>query len=214
MIARQSKFPFATLLLSALTVALWLLPTATTALQYDRTAIQAGQYWRLLTCHLTHFSKDHLLWDTAAFTILAALCEQRSRAKLLLCLTTSALTISAAIWLILPTMQTYRGLSGIDSALFTFLALKLLHQKTHPANQHWLAPAITATLVLFLTKIAYELFSNQTLFVNSSAARMVPVPLAHLVGALAGIFCATEWRTPHADPPREQTHHYGDAFAE
>ena len=41
------------------------------------------------------------------------------------CLIISALAISAAIWILIPGMQFYRGLSGIDSAVFTSLAISL-----------------------------------------------------------------------------------------
>ena len=63
--APSSAFPLVTLLLSAAVGAAWLLPSAATGLQYDRAALAAGQGWRIFTCHWTHFSLDHLLWDLA-----------------------------------------------------------------------------------------------------------------------------------------------------
>ncbi len=46
------------------------LPAAQAALEFDRHAVGAGQVWRLLTCHLTHWSWSHLAADLAAFVVL------------------------------------------------------------------------------------------------------------------------------------------------
>ncbi|MDZ7618556.1 MAG: rhombosortase, partial [Patescibacteria group bacterium] len=89
-------------------------PVAGEWLQFDRTAIAAGQLWRLATCHLTHWSVDHLFWDVATFACLAAICQSESRRATWICLAASAMAIPAAVWLFMPDMPTYRGLSGLD----------------------------------------------------------------------------------------------------
>jgi hypothetical protein len=88
----------------------------------------------------------------------------------------------------MPALDTYRGLSGIDSALFTLLATRVLHEsialKDRP--QAILAGVI---LALFVAKTAYEWTTGATLFVDSAAANMLPIPLAHVMGGLVGVSC-------------------------
>ena len=89
----------------------------------DRQAIQAGQAWRLLTGYLAHWSLDHLFWDVLMFVVLGCLVESRSRWRLIgLCLG-SALAISAVCPVVADDIPICRGLSGIDTALFTYLAM-------------------------------------------------------------------------------------------
>ena len=43
--------------------------------------LQRGNFepWRILTCHLTHFSYEQLAWDALAFASLAAACGTSAR---------------------------------------------------------------------------------------------------------------------------------------
>ncbi|MHB8902511.1 MAG: rhombosortase, partial [Thermoguttaceae bacterium] len=97
-------------------------------LQYDRTAVNGGQVWRLLTCQLTHWSWDHLFWDAAALLFLGWVLERQDRRSLLICLGLSVVLIPAVVHIGLPDLATYRGLSGIDSAVFVLLAVTLLRR--------------------------------------------------------------------------------------
>jgi rhomboid family GlyGly-CTERM serine protease len=182
----SARLPLLTLLLSATALAVWWIPGATTHLQYDRTALASGQLWRMFTCHWTHVSTDHLLWDVGAFALLGSLYECRSRTRLLACIGLSAALIPAAIWFLLPQMQIYRGLSGIDSALFTLLAVDVLRSENRPGGRLEVQAAVSVVLALFVAKMMVETLLSRTVFVRSTAD-MVPVPLAHLVGAVAGL---------------------------
>jgi rhomboid family GlyGly-CTERM serine protease len=181
----RSRLPIVTLLLSMAALAVWVTPGAASALQYVRAAPAGGQWWRFFTCHWAHFSMDHLLWDVGTFTLLGTICERRNRAALMACIGISAALIPAVLWIYLPRVQTYRGLSGIDSALFILVAVDLLRAQAGRGRRA-LVMGIVLLLVLFIGKIAFESFSGRTVFVDSASAQMVPVPLAHLVGALAG----------------------------
>ena len=108
----------------AVLLAAW--PDATELLAFDRGRIADGEWWRGVTCHWTHWTLDHLLWDLLAFTVLIPLCWQAGAARLGWTLGLSSLLIPLAVWLCLPTMTEYRGLSGLDSALFVLLASRLL----------------------------------------------------------------------------------------
>jgi rhomboid family GlyGly-CTERM serine protease len=107
------------LLLSAPALLSAVVPGAAGWLAYERTAIATGELWRVVTCHWTHWSFDHLAWDLAAFGVLVLIGWRASARRLLLALALSVVLIPLAVWTVLPTMVGYRGLSGIDSALFT-----------------------------------------------------------------------------------------------
>jgi rhomboid family GlyGly-CTERM serine protease len=154
-------------------------------LQYDRPLIAAGELWRLLSGHWTHVSGDHLFWDVLLFIVLGGLCEQENRQEFLVCVVGAALLIPLALWVALPALQTYRGLSGIDSALFALLAVTRLRQAWQEQHHGWLG-VLAIVWLAFVGKVSYETVTGGTLFVNSQVVHLLPVPLAHGVGAAVG----------------------------
>ena len=180
------RTPCASLLLAAAAVVVFLWPGLSAHLQYDRTAIAAGQVWRLVSGHWAHYSLDHVFWDVIAFVALGVACERSSRARFLVCLVASALAISVSVWLMLPEMQVYRGLSGIDSALFTLLAASMWIDGRRSERRGLQAIAM-AGVSAFLLKVAFELITGHTVFVKDMDPRAVGVPLAHIVGAGCGL---------------------------
>jgi len=155
----------------------------TQLLQYDRVAIAGGQWWRVFTCHFVHWSADHALWDFTAFVILLAMCLGRDVRRTILTIALSSLAIPVALLALLPSMQTYRGLSGIDSALFGLAWMLILRRLNHGRIGMWMLGAA------FLAKLIFETITGSSIFVDSAAAQFVPVPLAHLVGFAIGLFC-------------------------
>ena len=158
-------------------------------LEFDRTAIAAGEWWRVATGHWVHWSADHLLWDLGVFAVLGVLCERRSRPRFLGCLLLASLLIPVAVWLALPTMATYRGLSGIDTALFALLAVFLVTEKYRQRQWGWML-TIVGLFVGLAGKIGFEIAGSSALFVDVEEAGFIPVPLAHVVGASVGILVA------------------------
>src|SRR4051812_18393576 len=104
--------------LTALCLLIALLPGAADCLQFDRSAIAAGQWWRLFTGHLTHWGSEHLAWDLLVFFALGVICETTDRRRFVTVLGAPSLVIALSVWALLPHAQTYRGLSGLDTALF------------------------------------------------------------------------------------------------
>lgn len=139
---------------------------------------------RILTCHWLHWSTEHLAWDLAVFVILGALCERRSPGRYAGTLLLSAAAIPLCMMVWLPQIESYRGLSGIDTALFGLLVADLLIQRIKERDGTG-----TAVFGLFLAglfgKIALEMISRANLFVSD--ASFTPIPLAHLVGAMIGL---------------------------
>ena len=185
------RTPCASLFLAASAALVFSWPGMASLLQYDRAAIAAGEVWRLVSGHWTHYSLDHFVWDSLAFVALGIACERKSRPRFLVCLVASALMISLAVWLLLPEMQVYRGLSGIDSALFTFLAAVMWNdgrRREQPGPQ----AIATACVIAFLLKVAVELMTGNPVFVRGMGLDAVGVPLAHIVGAGCGFLAGMD----------------------
>lgn len=181
----SKHFPWLTLLGGVVALALGLSSAAAAALQLDRVAFGGGAWWQLLTGHFTHWTGDHLAWDVLAFLALGGFVELHSRRAFAAVALGSALVISVGVLWLAPALATYRGLSGIDSALFTTAAAILL-RRARAARSVVGTVLPLAALLGFAGKIAFELTTGRALFVASSAA-FVPVPLAHLLGALVGL---------------------------
>jgi rhomboid family GlyGly-CTERM serine protease len=171
----------ATLAILALSLASSLFPELALALQFDRARITAGDYWRVLTGHITHWTAEHLFWDAAMFLALGIMLERSGRGRFVACLLASALAISAGVWFLQPELATYRGLSGLDTALFAMLAVELIGVSRR--RRDLLVPVLL--LAGLSGKLAFELTTGATVFVNSGEA-FVPVPVAHSIGALVG----------------------------
>ena len=187
------RLPVVTMLLSATAILFQVHADLTARMTFDRWAIAAGEYWRFFTGHLTHWNVDHMDWDVLMFAILGAMIERRSRVWLIATLIASAAAISVVVWCGQAGVDEYRGLSGIDSALFTFVALVLFDDARRTA-QTFAVWALTFMATAFVGKLGWELASGSTLFVDSSAAGFTPLPLVHAVGGSAGIlfWCGTK----------------------
>jgi len=188
---KAGRTPCASLLLIGTAAVFFCWPALAAHFQYDRAAIAGGQLWRLVSGHWTHYSFDHFTWDVLAFAALAVVSEQRSRARFLVCVVTSALAISVAVWLMHPNMQIYRGLSGIDSALFAFVAAGMWHDGNRQQRRGVQALSLVC-LTGFLLKVSFELMTGRTVFVTEMDPFTVGVPLAHIVGAFCGLLVGAE----------------------
>lgn len=122
-----------------LCAALALAPEATLVqLQFDRSAIAAGQLWRLWTGHLVHFSVQHALGDAlvllaAGATVDGALGRRRWLRILLL----SMPLISVALLLSAPSLAHYRGASAI--AVLAVVLAGSVYWRAHPRARPFVA---------------------------------------------------------------------------
>ncbi len=197
----DAGLPVITVAVVILTVLVQAWPGLPAALQFERAAIAGGQWWRVLTGHLTHWSAGHLFWDLAAFAVLGRLCERRGRGRFVVCLLVSAGGITAAFHFLHPELTAYRGLSGVDSALFG-LAVTVLWREARRRDDcptQWL---FGAAALLFCAKIAYEIGTRSFVFVANPDGRMTPVPVVHAVGFLIGAACALGVERPREPNPR------------
>ena len=184
----MKRLPWFTVGFAVLALAIHLAPAWGNALQFDRAAIAHGQVWRFFTAHLAHFGVDHLRWDALVFVVLGAMAEGISRRTFLTLLRVAAPIITLGVWAAQPQFATYRGLSGIDSALFGFVLAHLLAAGWRDRHAFSIMVGVLA-LVGFSAKCGFELATGGTVFVETNGA-FAPVPLAHLLGMITGAVAA------------------------
>ncbi len=160
---------------------------ATSATLSDATQWDVGnglnQLWTVLTCHFTHWSLNHLVWDLLAFVVLGAMCERMVRRRYYETLVLSAIVIPLLVTGPQSAVQTYRGLSGLDSALFTLLACEFARCGIRYGNRQLSVVAVLAWL-LFIGKTIFEVNTGGLIFVSDPS--FVPLPMSHIVGAVVG----------------------------
>ena len=181
------RLPVVSLLLSAAALGIALIPHLAEQLQYQRSALAAGELWRLVTCHFTHWSAEHLLLDVLTLLALGAVCERLGRGRLLAALLASAFLIPSALWWLEPGLSTYRGLSGLGAALWMLLAESL---RRRAAGDRWLRLAGSLAPLMLLGKVIYEAATAAPLFHDVPGPEIVVVPLAHLLGGAVGYLVA------------------------
>jgi rhomboid family GlyGly-CTERM serine protease len=175
------------MLLSALTLlALAVLASSVNpALQYQRSAIEHGQLWRLLTAHLVHLNLIHGLLNLAGlWLIIFWVGSDRSRLSWLMAGPLIGVGISLALYIGQPHISYYVGLSGVLHGLLIF-GLAPLCLKNHPAG--W------AGLIAISIKLCYEQIIPGG---NTTTEVLIAGPvvsIAHVYGALSGGLLALVW---------------------
>lgn len=89
------------------------------ALRYDRSAIAAGQWWRLLSGNFVHLGLWHWIFNVLSLALLMALCPEalRSGAAWRRALTLAA-GVGLGLYVLTPALPDYVGLSGMIYGLF------------------------------------------------------------------------------------------------
>lgn len=187
------------LLIVAGTIALGWHPGTTEAWQWQRGtsgALPQPERWQWLTSHLTHWSWGHLIWDLGAFFVLSIVCLRTLPSRYPLALALAAALIPLEIRLLEPQFTSYRGLSGLDSALFGLVVAALWGTKA--PLPRLLAVLGTCGLV---GKTGFELVTGTTLFAPPEPGLYLPVPSAHLTGFLAGLLAGLPICWARTRPP-------------
>jgi len=175
----------APLVLCFAAVVLHVVPGARGVLEYDRAAVAMGEVWRIATCQLVHGSLDHLFWDVAATLALGIVVAARRPRLFLAVAGISGVAIPLGVHLFLPSLSTFCGLSGVASALFATFAVTLVADCVR--ERRWGIVAATGLVGLaFAAKLVFETTTGTAVFVDLAATALVPVPLAHLLGAAVG----------------------------
>jgi rhomboid family GlyGly-CTERM serine protease len=166
-------------------------PTAADLLQLGRVDVAAGEFWRLATCHVTHWNSEHLQWDLLMFVVLGAVCELRNPWRMRVCTLATATIVAAVVYCFFPDIDSYRGLSGIDTALFVLLAVDLMRDAQRQKN-HTTVFLTAALLMGFAAKTLFELLEGSAIFVDQQSAGFALIVWDHIAAAVVGmLFAAT-----------------------
>jgi rhomboid family GlyGly-CTERM serine protease len=160
-------------------IALQLLPVSwQQLLVYERDAVAAGQWWRLLTGNLVHLGWTHLALNAAAMLIGALLLEGvRTPASWLLAAALCMLAVSLGLYFLSPDVQWSMGISGVLHGLLVVGAVDLC------VRRDWVGPVL---LTLCMAKVTTEQFIGG----GSPTESLIGAPVvvdAHLWGALGGL---------------------------
>jgi len=190
-----------TFTISIVTLILYAVPSLAATMEFHTSVDFHDQVLQTLGCHLLHWTTEHLFWDLSMFVILGAICERFNRTTYVVSLIASAALIPPIAAFFHPAIETYRGLSGIDSALFGLAVVTMGLESLRKGDR-------TGSLIQFgllaamVFKIGHELLTGNTLFVASDS--FAPVPVAHIVGVIVGIFAALFTLHP-CDPSTAKT---------
>tara|TARA_R110001592_G_scaffold232793_7_gene490253 strand:+ start:2890 stop:3477 length:588 start_codon:yes stop_codon:yes gene_type:complete len=168
-----------TIIILTLSLLLFLLqPDSNQWFSYYHSAIENGQWWRLLTAHICHTNGYHLLLNGIGLLVVVSLFLNTfiNNALLLISLF-SGLFISLCLFWFEPSVQQYVGLSGVLHALFAFGVCDELKKQ-----DKW---GIIIGLG-FVIKIAFEQFNGPSPITESLIGATVLIN-AHLYGAIAGV---------------------------
>lgn len=155
-------------------------------------AVVAGEWWRIFTCHLVHFSSAHAVGDIVAFAVWAGLVEAISRRLFVTVTSVAAFVVGVGVLTSCPAVRHYGGLSALDVALATTLLCVL-------ATSRWLRRVrgarffIAVIAALHVSKAVYELAVGKAVLAPDLGAGVTLLPAAHLFGAAAGVLGWLAW---------------------
>lgn len=147
-------------------------------LALDRSQLEAGQVWRMLSGHFVHLGSYHAMLNLLGLLALLLLCPERVSARewLRRVLMLSLLT-SLALYLFAPSVDHYVGFSGVLHGLF-LLGLVPMAQRRDGV-------AIGCLLYLF-GKLVWEIVMGAPVSDEQAIGGRV-VTEAHLFGTLAAL---------------------------
>ena len=178
----MTRFPFVTLVIAGSSLLIWWGGESWMELmEWRRSEIAVGQWWRVATGHLCHWSGAHFFWDLLMFVALGLFLEARSRRSLvwniLLTVALSHFALTQA-----SVFDTYRGLSGIGSAVFVCLALSAILNARSRSDRIY----GVAGLVAFAAKLAFEIVWTSPLFAQNLGSGAQVAYSVHTAGFTAG----------------------------
>ena len=143
-------------------------------LRYDRAALAAGQWWRLVTAHVVHLDVRHaLLNDLGLALVWALFARDYSLRQWAAVVLGAVVAIDAGLWLCDSTLEWYVGSSG---ALHGVMAAgALAHLRRGERDGALLSVALVA-------KLGYEHWAGALPF----SASLPVVVSAHLYGVIGG----------------------------
>jgi rhomboid family GlyGly-CTERM serine protease len=156
-------------------------------LRYDRVALAAGEWWRLLTAHVVHLDTRHALLNCLGLALMWALFARDYSPRQWVPIVLGAMAaIDAGLWLCDSTLLWYVGSSG---ALHGVMAAGAVAHIRRGERDGWVLAGLLAV------KLAYEHWLGALPFSGSDAV----VVSAHLYGGVGGATVAA-FLKPHRAP--------------
>ncbi|WP_430461975.1 rhombosortase [Thalassolituus sp. LLYu03] len=148
-------------------------------LRFDRNAIAAGQWWRLLTAHWVHLSPVHAASNSAGVLLCAYIAgADFSRRATLVFLLFSLMFVGLSLWWLAGDLYYYVGLSGV---LHGLLLVSVATSRYYDRRIQWLIALV------IIGKVIWE----QTTFYDDGALRSLiggrVETRAHLAGLISGL---------------------------
>lgn len=143
---------------------------------YNRSAIEDGEIWRLISCHFVHCDLSHLGWNLVALFILSSVLERHMGIRVSGVILFCCLGVSGWLWFVKTELLLYCGLSGILNGLLSVVLFVLWRENKHP-----ILPLLAVAAV---AKIIIESSTQQAIFTDLS---WQSVPGAHGAGIFAGL---------------------------
>lgn len=146
-------------------------------LRFERDAIIAGEFWRLVTGHLVHLGWSHFGLDAVGLVLVWYLVGDGFRAAAwVIVALVSVSAIDAGLWFINPQLQWYVGLSGV---LHGILAAGIVVSLRRPRTE------LIVLGLLLVAKLGWEQFYGPLPGSEGGSGGAVVVG-AHLYGAIGG----------------------------
>jgi rhomboid family GlyGly-CTERM serine protease len=151
--------------------------SAREALAFDRSAIAAGEAWRLVSAHFVHLGWSHFLLDSTGLLLVWFLVGGcLGPLRWLAVLGSVVVGIDAGFWFLEPQLVWYVGLSGVVHGLLAAGIVAGLGRDR---------PELTVLAVLLLAKLGWEQLVGPLPGSEASTGGHV-ITAAHLYGAVAG----------------------------
>lgn len=151
-------------------------------LAWQRDAIAAGQWWRLISAHVVHLGVVHMLMNAAALLlVLLVVGDAASNTVWFGVWLIVSIAVSLALWFFEPMLQRYVGASGVLHGLLVYGALRL-----------W--PRQNVESAIILVAVAFKLAWEQMAGPSPTTERLIAgsvIANAHLWGAVAGALIGT-----------------------
>ena len=142
--------------------------------RYERAAVAAGQWWRLLTAHVVHLDAQHALLNCVGLALLWALFARSYRlTQWLWALGITILTIDLGFWFISTGLQWYVGASAMLHGVFACGCIALIRRRD---------PVGIIAGLIFVAKLAWEQWQGPLPFETEHPV----VTVSHAYGALGG----------------------------
>lgn len=147
-------------------------------LRYERAAVDAGEWWRLLTANFVHLGIWHWFFNVLSLALLVVMCpEKPSMREWLARILLIGMGMCLGLHLFTLKLENYVGLSGLAYGLFVFGFIRQIVEGDRFA---------IACLGFVVTRIVWELVigapkSEETLIGGSVVAE------SHLYGVVAAV---------------------------